>query len=289
MSSLELFIRSYENQYSYRHKFICHYGSQIETLVMGSSRAFCSINPPKLSNNSFILATPGQPLIITRDLLTQYKDKLTSVKTLIVELSYFSFRSCNIRDLYDPKRYTNYQVYMEFRDEKYCSFENNFISNNVNLAMKSIRYIIHGVNLPCDSLGQTKYYQYLHPDVNLDIEGRNRVINYTTKDNSMVEKNKGYIRDIISYCKEHSIRLVLYTAPTYRSYYENMDANQYAEMQSSISDIAKENDIEYYNFIDDDRFEDEDFVDGHHMSKVGAAKFTPILADTIKLANKSIF
>ncbi|MFR9579110.1 MAG: hypothetical protein SNH80_00235 [Rikenellaceae bacterium] len=277
----EVIIRSYENEYSYKHRYVCENGDKIETLILGSSRAYYSISPLHLAPNSFIMANAGQVLKMDMEILNQYDRNLPNLKTVIIELSYFSFRSGTVEDMNKPNRYTNYQVFMHFNGGDYCSFYNNFILSNPVLYKGMLKRIKKGEIMKCDSLGQYKYFAHNYSKINLDDNGKKMAMGQTNTNVKVAALNRKYLQDIILYCKRRSIRLVFYTAPVWSTYYENMGQEQYNEMQSIIAEFVGNYNLEYYNYMNDSRFTSDDFVDAHHMSKIGAEKLSRILADTL--------
>lgn len=281
---LELLIRLSENEYSYKYKYVMNNGEDIETLVLGTSRAYCSINPSILGDGAFVLANSGQSLKMDLEMLKQYDNELSNLKRVFLELSVFSFYSYQKtgENLDDPRKHTNYQVFMGLGGD-FCSLTNNIIFFNEALFNESLSRIYNGVYLRCDELGQDLYYSYYYPPVNLDTKGVDQALTEWNNGNpDMVKINTEYINKIVSSCQDRSIRLVLFTAPVWHTLFENIDCARYDAVQTIIDDIVQLNNIEYYNYIDDHRFIDQDFVDGHHLSSVGATKFSTILTDTLK-------
>ncbi|MDR0745942.1 MAG: hypothetical protein LBF17_05560 [Mediterranea sp.] len=67
--------------------------------------------------------------------------------------------------------------------------------------------------------------------------------------------------------------------PFYKDYYNLMDKEQLRQMCTAIKDVAdKWENVRWYNYSNDNRFVEDDFFDGNHLtSDVGAKKFAKIL------------
>jgi hypothetical protein len=99
-----------------------------------------------------------------------------------------------------------------------------------------------------------------------------------TKSNQYENYNLKYLADIIRFCKERSVNVILITTPTYHTYYDLIDkSEQLARMYAIIDSLKVEYDLTYFDYLKDHRFETDDFIDADHLDDVGAAKFTKIL------------
>ena len=69
--------------------------------------------------------------------------------------------------------------------------------------------------------------------------------------------------------------------PTDHTYYENINVTGYQRMQETIRQISEKYGVTYFNYLRDDRFTQEDFIDSDHLNGRGAEKFTRILDEDI--------
>lgn len=102
------------------------------------------------------------------------------------------------------------------------------------------------------------------------------------KDWRYFNDNLNELVNIADFCKNHGVRLILITTPTYCTYYESCDTKQLNKMYSTINMIKKKYHLPYFDHLTDDRFVEEDFWDSGHLTDVGAEKFTKILNEEIK-------
>ncbi|MBO5472365.1 MAG: hypothetical protein J6A08_01015 [Lachnospiraceae bacterium] len=89
---------------------------------------------------------------------------------------------------------------------------------------------------------------------------------------------------IIGYCKEHEITPVLITTPFSRYYRDLVSEEFLQEFDRTVTRIAADTDVSYYDYSDDERFRDhlEYFSDSDHLNEQGAVYFMEILRDEIK-------
>lgn len=91
------------------------------------------------------------------------------------------------------------------------------------------------------------------------------------------------LRDIISYCKEHKITPVLITTPFSKPYIELVSQDFLQEFEATVTGIATDMDVSYYDYSRDERFYSNlvHFSDADHLSEEGAVYFTDILWDEV--------
>ena len=56
-----------------------------------------------------------------------------------------------------------------------------------------------------------------------------------------------------------------------------MDMKKWQDIQANIQELCNEYGTKYYNYLNDPRFNPEDFVDHDHLNKNGAGKFSGVL------------
>ena len=109
---------------------------------------------------------------------------------------------------------------------------------------------------------------------------------HTAPDAGMLEYNTGHLCRILDYCREMGLRAVLVTTPVWSGYHEALDSVQLEKMYAVAGTLVAKYGVEYYDFMCDGRFADDDFFDGDHLSTGGAAKFSKILS-AILIDNKT--
>ena len=94
------------------------------------------------------------------------------------------------------------------------------------------------------------------------------------------EDNLNYLQKIIDLCKENSITLILEKSPTLYPYW-------YGEYDNTIFEIARKNNVDYYNFVNEIKkiefdFNTDTYDGGTHLNLSGATKFTNYFANLLK-------
>jgi len=146
----------------------------------------------------------------------------------------------------------------------------------------SVRYLKKWfkVNLT-EHLSENGYYEN-NPDKNheniSDEKGKIRVEFHTA---GMTEANIVYNRALlfraIGLCKNAGVVPFLITTPVYHTYRDHMDHDKYDRMQKVIRDLCEKTGTKYFNYLDDPRFDIDDFSDNDHLNACGAEKFSTIL------------
>lgn len=94
---------------------------------------------------------------------------------------------------------------------------------------------------------------------------------------------------IVKLCKEEGIELVLVTTPFTDFCVQSI--GNYDTFYEYVKDYSEANDIEYYDFnlckTDILDMESEDFLDFHHLSGKGAAKYSAVFADVMTSYDKT--
>ena len=146
--ALEFVAESIPNSYTYKRDYMEQHGSQIRTLILGSSNAYDGLNPSALPNG-FNLANSSQTLEDDYRLLAKYIDSMDSLHTVIVGLGYHSLGATT-----EDNRRTYYTIYMDLYPRWPLSKYSFEVSNPEMLVKKIIKYAVSRDVTRCDSLGQ---------------------------------------------------------------------------------------------------------------------------------------
>lgn len=112
---MEVILRSIPNDYSYKYKFLTEQGEEIETLMLGSSHAVYGIYPDTFAAPAFNAAHVSQTLQYDYVILSQVIESLPNLKTIVVPVSYFSFRT-SLDNSAESWRIKNYHLYYDCED-----------------------------------------------------------------------------------------------------------------------------------------------------------------------------
>lgn len=281
----EWIVRQLPNTYKTKHTWMQQHASEVETLILGSSHTYYGIQPQHLKGCAFNLANPSQNLRYDHFLLTQYAHLYQNLKTVILPISYFSFFDKEYEED-KPFNYLAcyYKLYMD------CPYHSNLSTYAMELFYPSSYFgklqaalLGKAGRINCDSLGWgTNHLLSQKRSTWETIDASQTVCQHTALDWTAETSNINHLHDIISFCEERQIRLILITTPTWHSYYEKLDTNQLSRMYQIMHTFRSMHpSLIYIDFLKDARFQANDFYDSDHLSEYGAAKFTHILADSI--------
>lgn len=106
---------------------------------------------------------------------------------------------------------------------------------------------------------------------------------FDNKDEYFIPERIEELRSIIDYCKEHKITPVLITTPFSKYYNELVSQDFLQEFHDTVTEIATDTDVNYYDYSHDERFYDNliYFSDSDHLTEEGARYFTDILWEEV--------
>lgn len=278
--SLEVILRMLPSEYRAKSNYLDKNSNKIETLILGNSHAFYGINPEYLSGYSFNAGHLSQPLKYDVEILKKYHNNWENLHTIVLNISYLAFY-WDLLDSYQDYRIKDYVLYykMPSHSLKYysevlsCSFE-------INLR-RIASSIIKNKKLISNENGWGNDYHSSKAE-NLVFTGTSAAKRHTITDHKNLPSNIEYFKYIINFCNQRNIRLILFTAPGYESYYNNLDEKQLNSTYELVEKLTLDcNNCEYHNMLYHKDFVAEDYFDGDHLNEIGAKKFTLLMKEII--------
>ena len=279
----EYAVRTVPNPYGYKHRWMLQNGNTVETLFLGSSHIYYGISPECWEGASFNLANVSQGFKYDYILLSRYADACPSLRSVVLRVSYASFFDAEFEDSDEWWYAINYKLYMD------VNLHSDFSKYNYEMAyfpiyVRKVKSFLSGNKslLECDSLGLGLDFSSANKSAEWESADK-AVKRHTAADWRAVDDNRFWLREIASYCRARDIDLILVTTPTWNTYYNSLDDRQLCKMYEIIDDILSEYDnVSYFDYLKDPRFEASDFYDCDHLSAdIGARKFTRILRKDI--------
>lgn len=279
----ELFLRSIPNPYKLKAQWMTDNSDSVEIVILGTSRAYYGIDPKCFSHKAFNLANISQRPDYDLFLMQKYVIPCKNIKTVIMPTFYEQFLEHPFEETVEWPRATYYKLYMG------CDYHSDFSKYAFELSslsaakVKFDEYLLGGES--CDSLGFGLQYQLKYKDMNVwNQEGRVEkfVKANTVADTTYLQYNYRNIRKIAELAHKHNIRLVFVEMPCYKTYREMVDSAQIALNKRLLNQIIADYNVDFFDFYDDPRFEDDDFFDFAHLSDVGAKKMTAILSKIVE-------
>lgn len=284
--ALELYARKIPTTYSTKLSYFNKKKSQIEILVMGSSHSNFGINPKYFDREAFNFSNMSQSLYQDYKILLKYLPECKNIKMVIIPVSYFTLQS-DLASSPEAWRCAYYSLYMGVKaDESASMFE---------LKNHSAIFLWDGPLGTIYNLQHIKYmeineYGYQTPEkkqstvektIN-DSTGKARVVFHDSIMNyDLLEMNIILLNKIADELTRRKIKLVIVTTPVYKTYYNNINKTNYEIMTNTIEMIVKQYSATSVNYINDTRFELNDFWDNDHLNEEGAKKFSLIVKQDI--------
>lgn len=283
--AIEYLLRQIPNDYNYKANYYENQAHSIKIWNLGSSHAYYGIDPTYFSCTAFNGAHVSQSIKFDCFIFNMYISQMDSLKTLILPISYFTLFS-NLETGIEKWRVVNYTAYGIYLPNIRTSLKMLSDSKPINKAIKS--FLGWQNDRYCTDLGFGTQYSFEERNRDLSSSADAAVKRHTKKEinSDILEQNKAYLQEICKICKKKNIQVIILTTPTHQSYYNNLNDNQLNITATTCSDIANQYDnVVYLNWLEDKRFNEEDFFDADHLNDRGAIKLTKLLDEYIGQCN----
>lgn len=288
---MEISLRTIPNDYKQKRDYMDSHSNEIEVLILGSSHSLYGINPRYFSQKTYNMAYVSQSLDLDYKILEKYHDRFKNLKTIIVDISYFSLYA-TLETEAESWRAKNYNIYYDIPTSKAT---NNFevLTNklDINYGRMKLYYIkrIKNDKAFIDSIFTAKMYNGwipLKPAKTFDnLEGIAAAKRHTY---DITQKSKVEIHDeltnvlgkIVDWSKQKNVKVVFVTTPTYKTYYNRINAVQWDNTHKIIENICRKNsNCQYINLLKNEGnlFTEKDFSDADHLSETGAEKMSKLI------------
>lgn len=284
----ELYVRQYPNPARDKHQWMLRHSQEVETLVLGSSHTFYGVQPALLGPHAYSLAQVSQTYRYDLYLLQHYP--MPRLRTVILPFSYFSLYD-DLETMGDePFTAVRYRIYMD------CDIHPWFSTWHLECMQgaafkEKIRSLWRPATMTWDSLGFGTNY-HLAQRAELWDRGQERAQRnthmYGNDVPSSVALNRGFLAQIMTYCREHHIRLILLTTPCMPSYIQHRAPAQVAlnerilrQLLSAHPEVVR---LDWEEDADFRRAEEgyPDFYDSDHLSTEGAQRLSQRLRHFVR-------
>lgn len=277
---LEVLLRDIPNDYKFKKNYLDQHAGEIETLILGSSHSFYGLDPTYFSTKTFNAGYSSQTLDLDYLIFKKYRDELKHLKTLLLPISYGTLWM-KMEDSVESWRIKNYHIYYQLNNSG--SIKYNFeISGNqlpANLSRIYAYYVKKQSDLTSNQFGWGTTYQSIHArdliETGKSAALLNKINIYDQKHIANHQEILLKLNEIIQWCNNHGVNVLLYTPPAYETYRINSNANQLNITLALVQQLIKENKNCYHiNLLNDPLFKAEDFYDANHLSELGAKKMS---------------
>lgn len=268
---MEFVAEAIPNSYTYKRGYMEQHGSQIETLILGSSNAYDGLNQSVLPH-AFNLANSSQTLEDDYRLLAKYIDSMDSLQTVIVGLGYHSLGATT-----EDNRRTYYTIYMDLYPRWPLSKYSFEVCNPEMLVKKIIKYAVSRDVTRCDSLGQR--VGHTKEAVESGAEWWNKGVDALVDNDRLdighcrleIERNTRYLEAIVDLCNAHNVQPVIVQMPVMKEYKRRLPEEQVAlmdEVLQSLDSVATCIDASEWEIPEDG------WYNATHLTKEASEEFT---------------
>lgn len=270
----------------------------IELIILGTSRATYAVNPEMFDLYTYNLANLAQSIYFDKRITLSLLPELPKLKYVFISIDYHSlaFSSQFNRDIW-----SYYGNGIKYKKTNYF-FAN--LSPTLFGYTPKVAYAMHKKRL----INRWKYGKdivdfEIQDGVNIykpaikgyiAFEGRDTT-SFTQEAFEILSKSATEIieksdeKEEIVADLEHFVEVllandvtpVLITPPTYSGYNEHLNPLYIKENVEVCTRIANKYGVEYWDFLNSDRFAIDDFYDMEHLNRKGALKFSTMLNDSV--------
>ena len=290
---MEVALRAIPNDYKQKRSYMDSHLDEIEVLVLGSSHSLYGINPKYFSQKTYNMAYVSQSLDLDYKILEKYGNEFKNLNVIIVDISYFSLYS-TLETGPEPWRAKNYNIYYDISTSKAT---NNFevLTNKLDINYSRMKSYytkkIKNDKAFIDSTFTAKMYDgwiSLKPAKTTDDLEETGVAAAGRHTYDITERSRVEIHDeqtnvlgkIVDWSKQKKVKVVFVTTPTYKTYYNRINAAQWDNTYKVIEDICRKNsNCRYINLLKNEGnlFTEKDFSDADHLSETGAEKMSKLI------------
>ena len=283
--SFEFFLRSIPNDFTTKIHYLNKNKENIEVLTLGSSHTFVGVDSKYLELPSHNLAYSSQTLDLDELIFDRYKNQLPNLKTVIIPVSYFSYVLA-LEDGTSVHKIKNYNIYYQLHSHTFLlnnQFEILHQSINDNLSDIKLFKTDSDFKITVDSTGFINK-RYIKGDLDWEESARHAVKNHSKDMNDALNKtrviqNTKSLENIVAWCYNNRIKVILVSSPTTNSYLEKLDKKQFDHWRITTTYITeKYSNTIWLNYLQNNSyFTDEDFQNADHLNANGAIKMTKLI------------
>lgn len=283
----EILVREVPNPYKYKEKWMETHQDEVELLVMGGSQTFYGVRPEYLDGKAFNLANVAQDL--RHDYFLLKKFNCPRLKTIILPISYPTLFSDELENTNEWYRAIFYNIYMDYPAHSNFSKYNYEIFNMRTFWGKVYQYFKAPKDMGYDKWGWGATYKLNRKKMQKWRDGseakaaeKHHTCSNWEKALEYAEDNVTILKNIANDCNQGGKKLILISTPCWKSYTKLLNQRQLSKSYEIIYSLQKEYSFVYLDYLNDKRFEADDFYDSNHLSDIGAEKFSKILNEDIK-------
>lgn len=263
---VEIYSRTFENEYTYKNKCLTVDGKNIKVLLLGNSLFYNSLNPHELGDSVFDCAMSAREIFWDVQLLKRNLPNMSNLKTVIFPLSYVQLYR---KEAEDPQLLYSYETYMGLSHENFIDRVKGrscVLSKQADLGT-IISKLMDNHYVPEDSLGCRLLVGKID-----DWENVQTVPDTHEYNEKLIQKRTADLSRIADMCFKNGIRFVVVTPPCCNSYIAKAPVDCEARLFEMVNKANIHSNIEYHNYFNDLEFRDDSiYYNASHLNSAGAS------------------
>lgn len=284
LAIMEAAVRSVDNPYRAKERWLEKNAAKVNTLILGNSHSFYGLRADLWPDTAFNLASVSQTTGLDHLLLDRWIGSMPELHTVVTEVSVASLFDEELTEGSDVNRAVNYEAYMNLDILPWYS-PSNFELANMKVFTAKLKNLF-GLGQPalvCDSLGNGEAYtlenRWRTPEESAEV--------FAAAHNGGRPKrlgpNMAHLEAMADTCAARGVRLVIYTQPAWPGYRERIKPELIAAMRAALKRFSAEKGVEWFDFYEDSSFDEDDFYDADHLTRTpGAEKMTRLLLSAMR-------
>lgn len=260
--------------------------TQIKVGNLGSSHGAYDFNYEPLTTRGyecFNFANTSQSFDYDYAILKEYVQYMGEDSIMLIPISYFSFNNEVVNETeaeamslryyhcLSPENIPNYDPYIDITTNKLpiLSAGEDILKLLPHFQLSIVALAAEDNGIDMEEFTRRAQERYSR--------------HFDNKEEYFLPERIQNLYDIINYCKERDITPILITPP-YSKYYQDLVPETFLqEFQETVTAIATDTGVEYYDYSYDDRFRGnlEYFMDADHLNEDGAIYFMEILIEEV--------
>jgi hypothetical protein len=279
------------NSYGVRRQKFEAQAKQVDTLVIGSSRAYRGIAPRQLSGFAFNLAGTSQSLYYDYHLMMRVLPKVQNLRRVMIEIQDLSL-FYQMHDGSEAWRQYYYQQEWGIPPPKLTDrldirmfsrvalrtpqFYRDALPTAIRSFSRGAEFVPDPSLTDIDDRGWWNPH-YDTPDLSPAAEAATFDRHSRLMRGAYETTNLGYLKRMLSTLRERGVEAVLVTLPVTGTYSNWMDKDYWSRTQADIQRLRAEYGVRYLCFLTVPELGQQDFSDIDHLSPAGAVRFTAFL------------
>lgn len=281
---LEILVLNIPINYKVFGNYLNKHAQEIEVMALGSSQMKCGFNPALCDESAINLASTSQHHNEDFQILKGTMNRLPSLKTVIIEVSYNHLElPHHAKDYWKNAIYLKYYGVNAFERPTWAKDKLIYLSNARFYSHKLMDYYFYKTDKSqLNEYGfDTNNYEGAFKKLNYDetkiAEHKFKII--TREDLTLFKNNTAYLYEMIDFMKEKNLNVIICTVPLYKTYLKKRNPNIVRRRDSILAVIEKKYDnvILLNKETDTLQFSAKDFLNENHLNPDGAKKFTALV------------